>query len=441
MPDIPERPSVRKPIKPPTNFSVEILNDGAYLEWSSVSEAESYQIFRSNEKDGEGNLIVEVNDSSYTDKEIQYGGTFFYRIKSKKDDVCSIFSERKQISYFLQNPRIEQPQKPEDPFGDIEVDSEDGNPNDTEPYPPIPDTPPDDFPIPEPPMPEPPLEEERYMEPVEIEYDQDSSYFFTFGVRGAGKSVMISTIIYNILAHRIGDRLVNTNDDSKDYQLRGTKLFNDMVEGVQAGKWVKSTSTLRSENQIIPRQINLKYQPKKKKSQELKFALMDFSGEDLEELRPEYEDRRARLAPGIEAFLNLPNKNLIFICVYPAVLAGGMEREIHTSYILNFFNEIDRLKKSEVPIIVAVTKWDLVQDQYESAAQFMAENDPMIWSKLNDSQRKATIREFSVGEVLETGRFNFDPKYANKLFEWMYYSRTGDELGEPAKKQWWKFNL
>jgi hypothetical protein len=461
MPDIPERPEMRKPIKAPTNFKVETVSNGAHLEWSSVTEATSYLIYRSNEKGGKSNLIYEVNVPSHTDTEIQDGGVFFYRVKSKNAKYTSIFSEEKEISLFREKIKEEvvtiisktSGDGFEDIFRDISPEEE-GKQEDVnieeKPVNKSPDTKTLDHdwgigtkqkePITD--------SSEDFEEddgandeditPVEITYDEDASYFFTFGVKHSGKSVMISAIIYNILAHRIGDRLVNINDDTLDYQLRGTKLFNEMVEGVSSGKWIKGTAPLRSENYTIPRQINLDYQPKKRNSKALKFALMDFSGEDLMKLRPNSENRRARLAPGIEAFLALPKENLIFICVYPAELTV-MEKELHSSYILNFFNEIDRLGLSEVPIVAAVTKWDLVKDKYESAAQFMAKNDRIIWSKLNDPKRNSTLIEFSVGEVLESGKFKFDPRYANKLFEWMYYSRTGDELGEPAKKKWWKF--
>ena len=62
-----------------------------------------------------------------------------------------------------------------------------------------------------------------------------------------------------------------------------------------------------------------------------------------------------------------------------------------------------------------------------------------IFNGRKGSKSIILVHAVSVGEVLETGKFKFDHRYANKLFEWMYYSRTGDELAKPPKKQWWKF--
>lgn len=262
----------------------------------------------------------------------------------------------------------------------------------------------------------------------EVPYDPKSSYFFIFGVRDAGKTMMIGGLFYNLLGgYRLGDNLENINDHDHDYQKEGTILLDELLIDIPKGSFPKSTRTLISESRIIPRQINLKYGPKDPSKPKFKFTLMDVSGEDLMKVNVNSQHRDEKLDEGIETFLKLPHNNLAFVCVYPA--QSGLPNSELSSYMRGFLDELDRLKHKSTPMVFVVTKWDLVQDKYDSVDEFFLDRDPIIWNKINEAERKAFTLKFSIGEVNSASqKFNFDPTDSNKLFRWMYKTQVGQDL-------------
>lgn len=271
---------------------------------------------------------------------------------------------------------------------------------------------------------------------VEIPWDENTSYFFMFGVKGAGKSVILSGLFYNILAHREGDDLRNKNDHEIEHQDRGTKLINNLLEQVPDGSWPSSTPTLNSESQQVPRQMNMEFLPRDPKKPEFDFCTMDMSGEDLMKLRPGSDYDKARLNDGIEAFLDLPFQNLAFLCVYPAYSSVDNAQRL-SSYMQSFLDELDRTGHSDTPLLMIVSKWDLVEDGFESPAEFLRQKAPIIYNKLLKPTR--TIMSFSIGNVDEAKDiYDYDPTSSNKLFGWMYKTQMGLELDEPISKSLWQ---
>lgn len=267
---------------------------------------------------------------------------------------------------------------------------------------------------------------------IEILYDAESSYFFMYGVRDAGKTVILSGLFYNLMAHRLGDNLKNLNDHTLDFQKRGTVLLDQLMESVPSGKFPKSTTTLQGESQIIPRQINLEFGPKNKQLPDFKFTMMDMSGEDLMKVKVGSDEDNEKLSPGIESFLSLPDNNLAFICVYPA--ESGLNNHQLSSYIRGFLDELDRLEHKQTPMIFIVSKWDLVKDKYETIEDFFLDRDPIVWNKICESDRVAAMMKFSIGDVKtnEDGDacFQYDPSNSNELFKWMYKTQMGVSLDE-----------
>lgn len=262
----------------------------------------------------------------------------------------------------------------------------------------------------------------------EVPYDPKSSYFFIFGVRDAGKTMMIGGLFYNLYGgYRLGDNLENINDHQYDYQKEGTILLDELLIDIPNGSFPTSTSTLVSESRMIPRQINLKYGPKDLSKPEFKFTLMDVSGEDLMKVNVNSKHRDEKLDEGIETFLKLPHHNLAFVFVYPA--QSGLSSSELSSYMKGFLDELDRLKHKSTPMVFVVTKWDLVQDKYDSVEDFFLDRDPLVWNKINESKRDATVLKFSIGDVdVESGNYEFDPTNSNELFQWMYKTQVEQDL-------------
>lgn len=264
---------------------------------------------------------------------------------------------------------------------------------------------------------------------IEIPYDPESSYFFMYGVNASGKTVILSGLFYNLMAHRMGDNLKNLNDHSLDYQKRGTVLLDNLMEHVPSGKFPPGTTTLTAESQFVPRQINLKFGPKDHSKPEFKFTMMDMSGEDLMRVRVSSDDDHQSLQPGIETFLTLPHNNLAFICVYPAH-SDKSNHEL-SSYMRSFLDELDRIGHTNSPIIFVVSKWDMVKDKYNSVEEFFLDKDPIMWNKICESERNATTMKFSIGEVdVSSDSFKYNPSNSNELFKWMYKTQMGVSLDE-----------
>jgi hypothetical protein len=210
-----------------------------------------------------------------------------------------------------------------------------------------------------------------------------------------------------------------------------------MLEKVKNGAWPGSTPTLNSEGKLVPRQINIEFQPNNPKKPEFKFCLMDMSGEDLMRIRPDSDHDDARFDPGIEEFLRLPHQNLAFICVYPAV--SNQDPARMSSYVQLFLNELGQIGHQSTPIILIVSQWDRVAKDYASPTDFLQKKAPIVWARLSESGREATIMAFSIGDVDgSTGKYSYNAESSNKLFGWMYRTQMGTELDEEVRPGLWK---
>jgi hypothetical protein len=276
------------------------------------------------------------------------------------------------------------------------------------------------------------IEEVISEQEIEIPYDEESSYFFMYGINKSGKTAILTGLFLNLYSEskREGDTIKRLNDNSIEYQKKGTILIEELLQiNKESGIFPKGTPSLASESSIIPRQMNFEFEPKDTTKPTFKFTMMDFSGEDLMNLKIKSESDKGKLPQGIETFLQLPHNNLAFICVYPIDVLNQYSEL--SSYMLSFFDELDRIGHTKTPLLFVVSKWDLVQDKYESIEDFLKDKSPIIWNKINESQRKIDRLKFSIGDVDPTNNsFNYDPKNSNELFQWMYKTQMGVDLDE-----------
>lgn len=271
-----------------------------------------------------------------------------------------------------------------------------------------------------------------------LRFEKDTSCFFMFGVKGSGKSVILSGLFYNLYVHKLaaGNSLVKLNDDNIENQRRGSVLLDTMLQSVPKGNWPPSTIPLRSEGKTLPRQINHEFRPRDLSKHVFKFSIMDFSGEDLQKLRSNNEESKSELHQGIDVFLNLPPQNLAFICVYPASQLNFDNEEL-SSYARNFLDMLDMKGHRSAPLLFIVSKWDTVSSEFASVSDFLKEKAAMIWGRLNEADRNVTILNFSIGELQGENRFKYDPESSEKMFNWMYKAQMGIDLGEMVSKSFW----
>jgi hypothetical protein len=279
------------------------------------------------------------------------------------------------------------------------------------------------------------------IDPGEIKFMNDYSCFFMFGVSFSGKSAILSGLFYNLYAHKIlaGHSIEKTNDLSIPNQQEGTILLNELLAAIPRKEFPRRTQELNP-TKPLPKQINHVFRPKDPRKPVFKFSILDISGEDLEKVDPA-KNYGGKLKSGIDVFLKLPENNLAFICVIPAVVPGHMDEFELSNYILNFLNTIDLKGHRKCPILFIVSKWDTMNGVYSRPEDFLKENMPLIWAKMHEADRDVSIMSFSLGEVETKGHqtkiAQFKPENSEKLFNWMYKTQMGVDLDEPVSKSLW----
>src|SRR5699024_7810421 len=95
-----------------------------------------------------------------------------------------------------------------------------------------------------------------------------------------------------------------------------------------------------------------------------------------------------------------------------------------------FINRIDIEERTNTPILLLITKWDTIENEYNSASNYLESEYPEIWSTLHDGDRNADFGRFSIGQVdqSENSIVDFDYSYPKNVFKWIYKQHTGVEL-------------
>ncbi len=265
-------------------------------------------------------------------------------------------------------------------------------------------------------------------------YYEDTNYYMIFGIRSSGKTVALSGLMYCLNTFQ-NSSVENLNNRTVPAELKGEKLYETLLSNIPDGRWFPGSPTISADDLDVPRQIHLKFKPNSPSKPEFTFCTMDMAGEDLMRMRVS-ENHQVGLHPGIEEIFKIPKDYMSFICVYPAV-DEEMQRSEKSSYMRSFFNILDQYEHRETPLIMLISKWDIVEDQYKDAEDFLRRNDEVIWSRLQDSDRKVSYMKFSIGTE-DSGGFKYDRQDSEKLLSWMYETAHGIPLKEPARLPWWK---
>ncbi len=268
-------------------------------------------------------------------------------------------------------------------------------------------------------------------ESIALEVDPDIPYFFVFGSSTAGKSVMLSGLLYYIQTGRIGI-LNSLSQNDKLHHRKGDYILSQMTKRVRDGKFIAGTKTLDATNFVFPTEINLEFQPHDKQS--MPFCLLEMAGEDLSalELRDEgkfggdFDER-------INAYLKHPDCNMNFICVVDVDTPENSEDLIN-----EFLRYIRKIGHINNPLLITVNKWDKVAAQYEKVDEYIKDKLPILHNNLFDTNRDISYMKFSIGDVtsdpMKGDSYKFKPEDSKKLLNWMYSIATGQSLDKEVKK-------
>ena len=289
----------------------------------------------------------------------------------------------------------------------------------------------DPQPIPESKEVPPPITERE----IEIDYHSDRSYLYIFGPSSVGKTVIISSILNyldNDRPEEFGDTLTSLNGKEKKHEIEGNRLWNELTTTLFENKFPKGTGVVKRDNPI-PRHINAHLLLTDRKKTDFKFCCIDMSGEDLSKVN---HDANENLPEIIEAYIkSLPKENICFIYILDPKPQEQLTKSEQLNIFKGFINLIDQNDHTGTPLLFLVSKWDLVSDSYENVEEYIKKEYKPIWGTLNQSAREISYAEFSIGEVRDDNKLikEYDPKYAEKVFNWFYEKQTGCSLIEKTK--------
>lgn len=263
---------------------------------------------------------------------------------------------------------------------------------------------------------------------VDLVIDPNIPYFFVFGNSTAGKSAMLSGLLYYIQTSRIGQlRSLGLNDQV--HHRKGDYALSQMTKKVRNGEFIAGTQTLDTTEFVFPTEINLEFEPNGKPN--MPFCLLEMAGEDLKEIELKDEGKSGGdFDARINAYLQHPDCNMKFICVVDVDTPENSEDLIN-----QFLMYIHKAGHINNPVLITVNKWDKIEDKYENVKEYLEKKLPILTNNLFDDNRDMAYMKFSIGNVKsgnvgEKDTYDFDPEDSKKLLEWMYQTANGQSLTE-----------
>lgn len=331
----------------------------------------------------------------------------------------------------FESDHVEETNETENPFDQNESESyNDVNEESIDPNNPFDDDDDDDFPYTAP-TDHPPSNPTGPI--VDLIIDPNMPYFFVFGNSTAGKSAMLSGLLYYIQTSRIGQlRSLGLNDQA--HHRKGDYALNQMTKKVRNGEFIAGTQTLDTTEFIFPTEINLEFEPIGKMN--MPFCLLEMAGEDLREIELRDEGKSGGdFDARINAYLQHPHCNMKFICVVDVDTPENSEDLIN-----QFLMYAHKAGHTSNPVLVTVNKWDKVADQYDSVKDYLEDKLPILTNNLFDNNRDMAYMKFSIGDVVSDSingdTYKFQPEDSAKLLDWMYETAIGQSLNEELEISW-----
>ena len=272
------------------------------------------------------------------------------------------------------------------------------------------------------------------------EYDPERSYVFIFGPSTVGKTVIIGSILKYLKSYRskeFGDTLKNINNKNVIHEKEGNILWRDLTKANIDNKFPSGTGTIDSttnfRNNPAPRHLNLHYLPAKN-IPDFKFCFLDMAGEDLSKL--DYEASKP-LPKSIETYVEkVPKQNMCFIFVIDPKCTTASKSEQIVLFDA-FIETLDSNEHTSTPLLILVSKWDTIKDQYKDVEEYLETEFEDVWGAANQQHRNISIAEFSIGRVNieENKPLSYDPSYPERVFNWLYKTQIGTSLIEEEDKE------
>lgn len=271
-------------------------------------------------------------------------------------------------------------------------------------------------------------------------YYDDRSYFFVFGPRTAGKTVIISSLISYLNDFRNvenGSSTICLNNSSVQHEKIGLELYNEVMEMQYNNEFPKGTLNIASRKEYsygdVPGHVDLRY-IESGDQDNFDFCLMDMAGEDLQKIKVELDEP---LPESIRTYIeDVPKKNMCFLYVLNPDETIDQESKAKKAALFNSFIQLlDSRDHTSTPVLILVSKWDTIENQFNDASEYIKMEFPSIWGKSNEGARDITITSFSYGKVEDAKPVKFNPKDAKKVFEWMYKTQNqGYDEGQYSNK-------
>lgn len=254
--------------------------------------------------------------------------------------------------------------------------------------------------------------------------DPDTTYFFVFGLASAGKSVMLSGLIYYLSAFHTKGQIKSTGDRDTDNHKRGDAVLSKMRRKVKSGEFVDRSKQIDKNEFVFPSEIHLKYVPSMSENKyEMPFCLLEMAGEDLKEIKLKDDGKSGgEFDERINSYLMHPNCSIAFICVVDPDDSDESEQVIS-----EFITYLEKIGRTTNPALIAVSKWDRFKEEYNNNVdKYFDDNIKLLDRITEDEDREFTKMGFSIGSVSEDDTsYDFKPSDSEKLFKWMYEIAIG----------------
>ena len=259
-----------------------------------------------------------------------------------------------------------------------------------------------------------PLERRGYLSDFRSLQDRDSTYVFLFGKQQAGKTVLISSLIYHMGVDNDGALETRRRHDN----LQGAAYLKSLYKSVREGYFMDRTSvgTLY--------ELDLKYTPDKPKIP-MNLTFLEMSGEDLSKVELSRHSL-GKLPDNIDVFMNCPDIDLVFLLVTPYDEAARQD-----AMMIDF---LDYLKEKKPDyefgnILLVITKWDRYDGMHHNNLEaFVKEKMPLVYSRIK--AENGSIAKFSIGNVSENNDhiLRLNDERPDALKRWLYKRITGKKI-------------
>jgi hypothetical protein len=258
---------------------------------------------------------------------------------------------------------------------------------------------------------------EHLSEAEQINYlkGKRTHFIFLFGKQGVGKTAITASLIHYLASESEYGNIEMGGDDT------GRRLGARIRYLISTGRFPDRT------NVGSLTEIDCRFDPAKSGLEELKFTLLEMSGEDLKLV--DVNEYDGKLPDNIDVFFKAEGLSMTFILVTSPDEARG-DDQLMVNFLDYLINKSPVYRHSRV--LLLMSKWDEVKKKHPNTdlEKFIKENMRQTFRKINRPTN--AYRHFSLGEVTEADGQPYISKYdetsPKMVFEWLYRTLTGRDV-------------